>query len=141
MKLFGLESLSKDVFERRTPTGSVFFALFGGRFARNFEKIVCIKVREPSKTNLVTSRHIKKEKASLLDVMQRERCVTSKKRLRGRLHFLLMWAAQKRHCLSSLFFGECGKKITFNLFLVLESKSLFGETLLRVILWRFSSDK
>ena len=52
-------------FERRTPTGSVFFALFGSGFARNFEKIVCMKVKEPNKTNLVTSRHIKKEKASV----------------------------------------------------------------------------
>ena len=55
----------KLYFERRTPTGSVFFALFGSGFARNFEKIVCMKVKEPSKTNLVTSRHIKKEEASL----------------------------------------------------------------------------
>ena len=38
MKLSGLGSLSKDIFERRTPTGSVFFALFGSGFARNFEK-------------------------------------------------------------------------------------------------------
>ena len=55
----------KLYFERRTPTGSVFFALFGSGFARNFEKIVCMKVKEPSKTNLVTSRHIKTEEASL----------------------------------------------------------------------------
>ena len=84
MKLSGLGSLSKDVFERRTPTGSVFFALFGSGFARDFEKIVCIKVKEPSETNLVTSRHNKQK----------------------RPHLRLTWVAQKRHCLSSLFFGE-----------------------------------
>ena len=103
MKLSGLESLSKDVFERRTPTGSVFFALFGSGFARDFEKIVCIKIKEPSKTNLVTSKHNKREKASPpLDVGRSETSLL-------KLPILC----------------RIPEKITFNLFLVLESESLY----------------
>ena len=61
-----LGSLSKDVFERRMSSGSVFFAFFVSDFARIFGQIVSIRVNVPSNTNLTASRHIRREKASFL---------------------------------------------------------------------------
>ena len=68
-----LGSLSKDVFERRMSSESVFFAFFVSGFARIFEQIVSIRVNVPSNTNLTASRHIKKEKALLTVDLRRSK--------------------------------------------------------------------
>ena len=60
-----LGSLSSDVFERRASTGSGVFALFGSDFEQRLEKIVSLRVKSLSNTNLVASWHIKREKVSL----------------------------------------------------------------------------
>ena len=57
-------SISNDVFERRTSTGSGLFALYGREFEQIFGQIVSIRVKTLSNTNLVASRYIKREKAS-----------------------------------------------------------------------------
>ena len=58
-----------------TPTGSELFTLLSGRFAQISSQVVSIRVKKPGNTNFVSSRHIKREKASLpVDVRrQRER--------------------------------------------------------------------
>ena len=61
-----LVSLSKDVCEQRTSTGSGLLALLGNAFAQIFGQIVCIRVNTLSNTNLVVSRYIKSDKGSLL---------------------------------------------------------------------------
>ena len=67
-------NLSKDVFERRTSTRSGRFALLGSNFFPNFWQFVSVKVKILSKTHLVASRYIKREKDSLsVDVRHPER--------------------------------------------------------------------
>ena len=58
-------SLSNDVVERRTSTGSGLFALLSRDFEQFLGQIVSISVKTLSNTNLVASRHIKREKGSL----------------------------------------------------------------------------
>ena len=58
-------SLSSDVFERRTSTGSGLFALLSRKFDHIFGQIVSIRVKTLSNTNMVASRLIKREKGSL----------------------------------------------------------------------------
>ena len=58
--------LSKDVFERRPSTGSGRFAFLCSDHAQIFGQIVSIRVKTLGNTNLVASRHIKGENASLL---------------------------------------------------------------------------
>ena len=60
-----LGSLSSDVFERRTSTGSGLFALLSRNFDQIFGQIVSIRVKKLSNTNMVASRLIKREKGSL----------------------------------------------------------------------------
>ena len=60
-----LGSLSRDVFERRTSTGSGVFALFGCDFEQILGQIVSIRVKTLGYTNLAASRHIKREEGSL----------------------------------------------------------------------------
>ena len=60
-----LGNLSKDVFERRTSTGSGRFALLGRNFPQIFWQFVLVRVKILSKTNLVASKNIKRENASL----------------------------------------------------------------------------
>ena len=55
-------SLSKDVFERRTSTGSALFSFLDNGFAYLFGQIVSIIVKTLRNTNLVASRCFKKEK-------------------------------------------------------------------------------
>ena len=55
-----LGSLSRDGFERRTLTESGLFTFFSRDFEQIFGQIFFI-----STTNLVASRHIKREKSSL----------------------------------------------------------------------------
>ena len=61
-----LVSLCKDVFERRTSTGSgLFFSFLDGVFAHSFGQIVSILVKTLGNTNLVASRCLKIKKTSL----------------------------------------------------------------------------
>ena len=60
-----LGSLSRDVFERRTSTGSGRFELLSRDFEQIFGQIVSIRITTLSNTNTVASRHIKRERGSL----------------------------------------------------------------------------
>ena len=60
-----LGRLSKDVFERRTSTGSGLFVPFGRDLEQILGQIVSIRAKTLSHTYLVASRHIKGEKSSL----------------------------------------------------------------------------
>ena len=60
-----LGSLSNDVFERCTSTGSCPFSFLGDGFAQIFSQIVSIRVKKLSNTNYIASRHITREKSSL----------------------------------------------------------------------------
>ena len=57
-------SLSNNVFERKS-TGNGLFTLFGRDFKQVFGQIVSIRVKTLCKTNLVNSRHMKREKGWL----------------------------------------------------------------------------
>ena len=54
-----------DVFERRTSTGSELSVLLGLDFEQMFGQIVSLRVKTLSNTNLVASRHMKRQKSSL----------------------------------------------------------------------------
>ena len=71
-------SLSNDVVERRTSTGSGLFALLSPDFEQFLGQIVSISVKTLSNTNLVSSRMLKEKKA----------------------HFRLTFPPQKRRCLT-----------------------------------------
>ena len=58
-------SLSKDVLQPRTSTGSGRFTFLGSGFAQILWQIVFISIRKLSNINLEASSHIKREKASL----------------------------------------------------------------------------
>ena len=60
-----LGSLSKVVFERRTSTGSGLFSSFDGVFAQIFSQIAFITVTKLRNKNFISSRHVKRENASL----------------------------------------------------------------------------
>ena len=60
-----LGSLSSDVFERRTSTGSGRFALLSRDFEQIFGQIVSIRIKTLGNINTVTSRLTKREKGSL----------------------------------------------------------------------------
>ena len=60
-----LGSLSSNVFERRTSTGSGFFSFFDGGFAQIFSQIASITVKKLRNTNFISSRHVKRENTSL----------------------------------------------------------------------------
>ena len=55
-------SLSKNIFERRTSTGSGLFSFLGRGFAQIFGQIVSMSVKTRSNTNSVVSRNIKRDK-------------------------------------------------------------------------------
>ena len=63
IKLLG--SLSNNVFERRTSTGSGLFSVFDGGFAQIFSQIAYITVKKLRNTNFISSRHVKRENTSL----------------------------------------------------------------------------
>jgi len=65
LRCFLLGSLSSDVFERRTSTGSGLATLLSRDFEQIFEQIVSIRAKKLSHTNLVVSRYFKREKGSL----------------------------------------------------------------------------
>ena len=56
---------SKDVVERRMSTRSGLFALLGRDFEQLLRQIISTSVKTLSNANLVSSRHIKREKGSL----------------------------------------------------------------------------
>ena len=58
-------SLSSDVFERRTSTGSGRFALLSRDFKQIFGQIVSIRIKTLGNTNMVASRLIERGKGSL----------------------------------------------------------------------------
>ena len=58
-------SLSSDVFERRTSTGSGRFALLSRDFEQIFGQIVSIRIKTLGNINTVASRLTKREKGSL----------------------------------------------------------------------------
>ena len=58
-------SLSDNVFERRTSTGSDLFSFFDGGFAQIFSQIASITVKKLRNTNFISSRHVKRENTSL----------------------------------------------------------------------------
>ena len=58
-------NLSKDVFERRTSTGSVFFSFLDSGFAHFLGQLVSIIVKTLRNTNLGASRCFKMKKTSL----------------------------------------------------------------------------
>ena len=59
-----LVNLSKDVFERRTSTGSVFFSFLDSGFAHFLGQLVSIIVKTLRNTNLKASRCFKMKKTS-----------------------------------------------------------------------------
>ena len=76
--IFG-RTLSSDVFERRTSTGSGLFALLSRDFEQIWVQIVSLRVKTLSNTNLVVPRHIKKKTANfwLTSVVQKRRCLNT----------------------------------------------------------------
>ena len=58
-------SLSNNVFERCTSTGSGLFSFFDGGFAQIFSQIASITVKKLRNTNFISSRHVKRENTSL----------------------------------------------------------------------------
>ena len=58
-------SLSNNVFERRTSTGSGLFSFFDDVFAQIFSQIASITVEKLRNTNFISSRHVKRENTSL----------------------------------------------------------------------------
>ena len=58
-------SLSNNVFERRTSTGSGLFSFFDGGFAQIFSQIASITVKKLRNSNFISSRHVKRENTSL----------------------------------------------------------------------------
>ena len=60
-----LGSLSINVFERRTSTGSGLFSFFDGGFTQIFSQIASITVKKLRNTNFISSRHVKRENTSL----------------------------------------------------------------------------
>ena len=56
-----LSFISSDVFEPRTSTGSGLFVHLSCDFEQTFGRIISIRVKTVSHTNLVASRHIKGE--------------------------------------------------------------------------------
>ena len=58
-------SLSNNVFERRTSTGSGLFSFFDGGFAQILSQIASITVKKVRNTNFISSRHVKRENTSL----------------------------------------------------------------------------
>ena len=60
-----LGSLSSNVFERRTSTGSGLFSFFDGGFAQICSQIASITVKKLRNTNFISSRHVKRENTSL----------------------------------------------------------------------------
>ena len=77
-------NLSKDVFERRTSTGSVFFSFLDSGFAHFLGQLVSIIVKTLRNTNLGASRCFKMKKTSLPVDVRRSKTPLLKLPRRGR---------------------------------------------------------
>ena len=85
-----LRSLSNDVFERQTSTGSGLFVLFSRDFEQILGQNVCLRVKTLSNANMVASRRIKKEKGLLpVNVLRLKRCC-----LKSLWHWALLFRPQ-----------------------------------------------
>ena len=85
-----LGSLSNNVFERRTSTGSGLFSFFDGGFAQIFSQIASITVKKLRNTNFISSRHVKRENTSLpVDVRRSKTSLLKLPIKRGDLHTLV----------------------------------------------------
>ena len=73
---------SKDVFDRRSSTGSRLFAFWVGGFAQIFGQIVYTMVTSLSTKHFLLSRPLKKERASI-----RSTCVAQKRLCLSLIHF------------------------------------------------------
>ena len=77
------EFISTEVCEPRKSNGSGLFAISSHDFEQIFEQILSVRVESLSNTDLVSSRHLKREKGSLhsrhhVDVVARKRrCLSS----------------------------------------------------------------
>ena len=79
-------SLSSNVFERRTSTGSSLFSFFDGGFAQIFSQIASITVKKLRNTNFISSRHVKRENTSLpVDVRRSKTSLLKLPNLESRL--------------------------------------------------------
>ena len=76
--------LSNDVYERRTSTGSGPFSFLEDGFHQTVSQIVSVRVKKPSNTNFISSRHIKREKCSLPVDVRRSKTSLLKLPNRGR---------------------------------------------------------
>ena len=57
--------MCRRVFERPTSTRGGLFTFLSGGFAEIFSQIVSIRVKKQRSTNLISSMHVEREKASL----------------------------------------------------------------------------
>ena len=90
-------SLSNDVFEQRKSPRSRQFSFLGSGFTQMFWQIVCIWKKTISNTNLVASRHTRREKTSLPVNVRCSKTSLLKSFLRQSKHAraLLAWAKGK----------------------------------------------
>ena len=65
--------ISIDVCERRKSNGSGLFEILSHDFEQIFGQIVSVRVKSLSNTDLVSSRHIKREKGSLQVYVRRSK--------------------------------------------------------------------
>ena len=95
-------SLSNDVYERRTSTGSGPFSSLDDGFAQIFNQIVSIRVKKLSNTNFISSRHIKREKSSLpVDVRRSKTSLLKLPNVSIWREYKIQWENYK-HCLIRL---------------------------------------
>ena len=115
--LVSLESLSKDILERRTSTGSVPFSFMAIGLAHIFGQIISMRVKTLSNTNLAASSHIIKEKASLpVDVHRSKTPFLKLPILEVTVLGTQKWSID--HCISSLLGAGGGEGNLEVLFLV-----------------------
>ena len=95
-----LGSLSNNVFERRTSTGSGLFSFFDGGFAQILSQIASITVKKLRNTNFISSRHVKRENTSLPVDVRRSKTsllklpINSLRSLGYKAHFLDLGTCQ-----------------------------------------------
>ena len=94
-----LGSLSNNVFERRTLTGSGLFSFFDGSFAQIFSQIASITVKKLRNTNFISSRHIKRENNSLPVDVRRSKTSLLQLPIYSRAAFFFFWS--KSHVLNN----------------------------------------
>ena len=103
-----LGSLSNNVFERRTSTGSGLFSFFDGGFAQIFSQIASIKVKKLRNTNFISSRHVKRENTSLPVDVRRSKTSLLKLPIKRGLRALKLSRACSHYFLSFGYRADCG---------------------------------